>query len=128
MAKMKVHELAKELDILSKDVITYLAGNGIEVKAAQSALDDDAVAMVRKQFGAKAEVLKAETPKAAAPTAEAPKAAAAESPRAAEPAVAEAPKAAPATEPAAAEVPKKKKKIIIVSNSGNSNMSNVNRP
>ena len=128
MAKMKVHELAKELDILSKDVITYLAGNGIEVKAAQSALDDDAVAMVRKQFGAKAEVLKAETPKAAAPTAEAPKAAAAESPRAAEPAVAEVPKAAPATEPAAAEVPKKKKKIIIVSNSGNSKMSNGNRP
>ena len=63
MAKMKVHELAKELEIQSKDVITYLAGNGIEVKAAQSSLEDDAVAMVRKQFGGKTEIAKAESVK-----------------------------------------------------------------
>ncbi len=107
MAKMKVHELAKELDIQSKDVITFLGEKGIEVKAAQSSIEDDAIEMVKKKFG-KA-VPKAEAPKAEAPKAEASKA--------------EAPAKAPA--PAAegnGEVPKKKKKIIIVSNTANSKM------
>ncbi len=56
---MKVHELAKELGIQSKDVITFLAEKGIEAKAAQSSIDDAAVAMVRKKFG-KAEPAKEE--------------------------------------------------------------------
>ena len=36
MAKVKVHELAKELEIQSKDVIAFLAEKGIEAKAATS--------------------------------------------------------------------------------------------
>ena len=40
MAKMKVHELAKELEIQSKDIITYLKEKGMEVKAAQSSIED----------------------------------------------------------------------------------------
>lgn len=51
MAKIKVHELAKELDKQSKEVIAFLQGKGIEVKAPQSSLEEDAVVMVRKQFG-----------------------------------------------------------------------------
>ena len=103
MAKMKVHELAKELDIQSKDVITFLTGKGVEVKAAQSSIEDDAIEMVRKKFGkapakAEAPAKKEEAPKAPAPKAEAPKT------------------------DGNAEPPKKKKKIIIVSNSANSKM------
>jgi translation initiation factor IF-2 len=50
MAKLKVHELAKELNIQSKEVLTYLQGAGVEVKAAQSSLEDDIVNKVRGKF------------------------------------------------------------------------------
>ena len=43
MAKIKVHELAKELEIKSKDVITFLQEKGVDVKAAQSSIEGDAV-------------------------------------------------------------------------------------
>ena len=43
MAKMKVHELAKELDKQSKDILTFLQEKGIDAKAPQSTLEEDAV-------------------------------------------------------------------------------------
>ncbi len=49
MAKIKVHELAKELGKESKDVITFLSSNGIEAKA-QSGVEDDMAEKVRKHF------------------------------------------------------------------------------
>ena len=98
MAKMKVHELAKELEIQSKDVLTYLNDNGIEVKAANSSVEDAAIEMVKAHFG------KAVAPAKAEPVKEEVK-------------VGETAKMA---EQQPAEAPKKKKKIIIVSNSGNS--------
>ena len=55
MAKMKVHELAKELDITSKDVLAFLQDNGIEAQAAQSSVEESAVEMVRKAFNKKGE-------------------------------------------------------------------------
>ncbi|SFG56585.1 translation initiation factor IF-2 [Lachnospiraceae bacterium C7] len=51
MAKMKVHELAKELNIKSKDIIEASKDTSYEVKSANSALDDNAIAEVRKKFG-----------------------------------------------------------------------------
>ena len=36
MAKIKVHELAKEIEKQSKEVIAFLKEKGIEVNAAQS--------------------------------------------------------------------------------------------
>ena len=36
MAKIKVHELAKEIDRSSKEVVAFLQENGIEAKAAHS--------------------------------------------------------------------------------------------
>lgn len=51
MAKTKIFELAKELGIHSKEVITFLQGKGVEAKAAQSSIEDDATAMVKKHFG-----------------------------------------------------------------------------
>lgn len=51
MAKIKVHELAKELDKQSKDILSFLQGKGIEAKAAQSSVEEDVAQMVRSAFG-----------------------------------------------------------------------------
>lgn len=51
MAKMKVHELAKELGRQSKELIAFLQDKGYEVKVAQSSIEDEAIGLVRKQFG-----------------------------------------------------------------------------
>ena len=61
MAKIKVHELAKELELQSKDILSFLQEKGIEAKAAQSSLEEDAAALVRNSLGKK---------KAAAPAAQ----------------------------------------------------------
>ena len=98
MAKIKVHELAKELGINSKDIIETLTNTEYAVKAAQSNVEEAGQDIVRKKFGKVA----APAPKAE-PVQEAPKAA---------PAV-EAPKAeAPKAETSAEEAPKPKKKNI----------------
>ncbi len=55
MAKMRVHELAKELEIESKNIVEFLKGTEYEVKSAQSGVEDVAQDMVRKNFGKKTE-------------------------------------------------------------------------
>src|SRR5215210_4774049 len=42
MAKKRVHELAKQYDMPSAEVLKRLAAAGIEVKASASAVDEDA--------------------------------------------------------------------------------------
>ena len=109
MAKMKVYELAKELEIQSKDVITFLQGKGVEVKAAQSSVEDEHIALVKKNFtkAAKTEEKKAAPAKKSADKVES-NTKAEESTK---------------TESAAkTEEPKKKKNIIFVSNPHNSKM------
>ena len=112
MAKMKVHELAKELEIQSKDVLAFLQEKGFEVKAAQSSVEDDQIALVKGHFG-KGEPKKAEKEEVKE---EAPKAAVEAKPAKAENAEAK-----------AAE-PKKKKTIIFVSNPHNSKMPGSRPP
>ena len=51
MAKMKVYELAKELDVQSKDVVAYLTENGSSVKSHASNIEDKEIEMVRSKFG-----------------------------------------------------------------------------
>ena len=71
MAKIKVHEIAKELEKQSKEIIAFLQDKGIEVKAAQSSIEDDVAAMVRKAFGgSKADTETAKEKEAAPVTAE----------------------------------------------------------
>ncbi len=53
MARMKVYELAKELGKTSKEMIEYLSGKNIEVKSHMSALEEDQVEMLKKEFGKK---------------------------------------------------------------------------
>ena len=59
MGKMKVYELAKELNINNKEIIAFLQEKGIEGKVHQSALEEDAVNMVKKKFGGSKEEPKA---------------------------------------------------------------------
>ena len=60
MAKMKVHELAKELDKQSKESIAFLKEKGVEVKVAQSSIEGDAIELVRNHFGNKSTETKQE--------------------------------------------------------------------
>lgn len=143
MAKMKVHELAKELGRQSKELIAFLQDKGYEVKVAQSSIEDEAIEQARKQFGGAAkpqdDVQKAEAKTAAGTetktqTSETAKPEVKEKPKAAEAENAKEPKTA--AKPARAEdradqgrpdgkvktEPPKKKKIIFVSNPHNSKM------
>ena len=71
MAKMRVHELAKELNIKSQEVIDTLNGTQFAVKNVQSGLEDEAQQIVRKKY-AKTEVKK-DAPKKEEPKMEEPK-------------------------------------------------------
>ena len=114
MAKMKVYELAKELDKQSKEILTFLADKGIDVKSHMSTIEDDAVEMIKSAFGGnktvkpeKKEDAKMDTVKEETKAAETKTEQKQEQPKS------EAPKG---------EAPKKKKNIIFVSNPHNSKM------
>ena len=62
MAKIKVHELAKELELQSKDILNFLQEKGIEAKAAQSSLEEDAAALVRNSLELQKRCLEQEVP------------------------------------------------------------------
>ena len=124
MAKIKVHEIAKEFDIKSSEVIAALADIGIEGKTASSGLEDDQAEAVRKKLSGGAPA-KAKKPEAEE---EAPKKAAAKpaeeavkKPAPAKPAGAAhpAPAGAAPARPAGAVPVKKKKPIIVVSSARN---------
>ena len=53
MAKMRVHELAKELNIKSQDIIELLSTTDYAVKSASSGIEDAAQAVVRNKFSKK---------------------------------------------------------------------------
>lgn len=117
MAKMKVHELAKEVNKSSKEIIAFLQEKGIEAKAANSSVEDANVELVRKAFGGKGDTQVEETREKASEKVSKEKAVQGEtaaSPKA-ETKVAGSGEKAPA--------PKKKKTIIFVSNPQNSKMS-----
>ncbi len=103
MAKMKIYELAKEIDKTNKEILTFLAEKGIEAKSHMNTIEEDTVEMVKKAFsanGRKTETKAAETKEAAPKEEQKPEA---------------------RTE-AKTEHPKKKKSIIFVSNPHNSKM------
>ena len=54
MAKKKVHELAKEFDVQSKDIIGFFAEQGIDKKAGSN-VEDQEYDMVKGKFGKKTE-------------------------------------------------------------------------
>ena len=62
MTKLRVHELAKELNISNNEIKEILAKNGIEIKSHMSAVDENMIQIVKKACGAGNK--KAETPAA----------------------------------------------------------------
>ncbi|MDD3413568.1 MAG: translation initiation factor IF-2 [Lachnospiraceae bacterium] len=55
MAKVKVHELAKEINKSSKEVISFLSEKGIELKSHMSSLEDEQVSMIKKSMAGSAD-------------------------------------------------------------------------
>ena len=116
MAKIRVYELAKELDISSKDIIEFFAKSGVELKS-QSGMDEAQVEAFKNSRGGNKKAADApKEAKKAAPKADAVKS---EAPKN------NAPKAAPKNEAAKAEGektddaanrPKKKSSITAVFN------------
>ena len=51
MAKMRVHEVAKQLSKTSKEVISALKQNGIDVQSHMSTITEESFEMVKKTFG-----------------------------------------------------------------------------
>ena len=62
MAKMRVHELAKEIEKQSKEIINFLFGKGIEVKNHMATLEEDQVEMVKKEFASNSKEEKEKKP------------------------------------------------------------------
>ena len=119
MAKLRVYELAKELDIKPQEVLEALKGTQYEVKTASNGIEDDAQKLVRAKFsgGASGDAgMKAKKPEAAPKTDAAPKA---------EPAAAtqEPKKEAGEVKPAVQGKPKKKASISAVFNPQNSKIN-----
>lgn len=127
MAKIRIHELAKELDKQSKDILSFLQEKGVEAKSASSSVEDDMADIVRKAFGkggAKPEGGREKLVKEAGPAKAEETAAKAAASTEEKPA-----KAASADTRGTKDVqdakdaPKKKKTIIFVNNAQNSKMS-----
>lgn len=119
MAKIRIHELAKELDKQSKDILSFLQEKGVEAKSASSSVEEDVADTVRKAFGkggAKPEAVTEKTAKEKPAKEET-------SAKAAAPAEDKAAKTAPGENQGAKDAPKKKKTIIFVNNAQNSKMS-----
>ena len=110
MAKIKISELASELGCDAKELISVLQEKGIEAKRSNSSIEEADAEIARKHFkGGATKVAKAPAESKGAPK--------------------EAKKEAPKEEPkqAAGDEPKKKKsKIIMVTNAGNSKMGGYN--
>ena len=84
MARIRVHELARELGRQNKEVMEFLKAMGVDVKSHMSSVDEPHIAMVKRKFAesGKEHMTKLETPRteekdmtvnAEAPKAEAPK-------------------------------------------------------
>ncbi len=103
MAKMKVHELAKELGVESKELLAVIKNKGIEVKSHMSVLEDGQVEDIRNAMKAPGKSV--------------------EAPKASEKKETEITEAKEVKSEKSAETPvKKKKSIIVVSNPSNSKM------
>ena len=59
MAKMRVHELAKELEIKSQEIIDSLSGTEYEIKSASNNIDDAAQEIIRKKYKKSLDFLRA---------------------------------------------------------------------
>ncbi len=124
MAKVKVHELAKELNIQSKEILHYLSEQNIEVKSHMSSIEDDVISVVKKKF-AKGAQAPAEEKKAQTAEKKPEKEQSEKEPKAKEQGAKEPAKDTGSDHPQ--ERPKKKASITAVYNPQNSKQPNNNR-
>ena len=66
MAKIKVHELAKQIGADRKAVVDYLHTKGYDTMTAVSAVPDNEVDNIRSRFGGSSQAVSADGPAAAA--------------------------------------------------------------
>ncbi|MDQ4025079.1 MAG: translation initiation factor IF-2, partial [Actinomycetota bacterium] len=111
MAKPRVHEVAKELGLSSKEVLAHLASIGQPAKSHSSSIEEDVAARVRADLGngaapaAEAPAKPSRPAKPSKPSTPSRPSKAAAAPPPAEPAPAEAPPPPPAAEPVAEPEP-----------------------
>ncbi len=55
MAKMRINDLAKELDVNNKAIVDYLTEKKIDASSPSATLEEDTVSLVKKHFAKKAE-------------------------------------------------------------------------
>ena len=72
MSKIKIYELAKELDKPSKELVEFLNKKDVEAKTHMSTIDEAEADMVRKAFAPKANADKEEKNRPGIPPAEHP--------------------------------------------------------
>ena len=115
MAKIKISDLAFELGCEGKELISFLQEKGIEAKRSNSSIEEADAEVARKHFSGNS-AKKEEAPKKEAEKAPEKPAKAAEKPA----------KPAEGSDKPAGDGLKKKKKIIMVTNAGNSKMGGFN--
>ncbi len=76
MAKTRIYDLAKKLNVENKEILAFLAEQGIEAKSASSSVEEDVAAKVEGKFAPKAEAPAPKAEKAEAPAPKAEEAAA----------------------------------------------------
>ncbi|MDO4632998.1 MAG: translation initiation factor IF-2 N-terminal domain-containing protein, partial [Eubacteriales bacterium] len=62
MSKMRVYEIARELNRDKKDIMNFLTGKGVEVKSHMTELNEDQIALVRKNITAGPAPVKVQKP------------------------------------------------------------------
>jgi len=63
MPKMRIHEIAKELGAVNKDVVEFLREEKVDIKNHMSTLDETGEKLVRKKFGKKESAVASEEKK-----------------------------------------------------------------
>ena len=63
LGNIKIHEIAKELGVNSKEVLEKARNIGIEVKSHLSSVDEETASKIRNNFKAKKETVEAKTVK-----------------------------------------------------------------
>ena len=63
MSKMRIYELAKQIEKDNAEIVALLKEKGIDVKNHMSSIDDEAINIVKAAFGGKEEVKKEESKK-----------------------------------------------------------------
>ena len=85
MAKMKISELATEINVDKNEIVSFLQSTGFDCKSATKSIEDEQINSIKAHFGksAQTDTVKAEAPKKAETAVKAETAKKAETPKSA---------------------------------------------